>query len=172
MAKYASLSLDYNQRGYIMNEVATNICECMKSEHNVFSFLDDENAEELCEFFDCRTASDGETLWTEGSSCDYIAIIVSGRVEVKKQTGFKDRHVVVGVIGSGSIIGSLCILDGNPRAVTAEALEDISFLTLTRENFEKLISTNPDAGVKLLKGILMSVSIRLRRCFDRLTTFF
>jgi len=155
-----------------MNDAAMNICKCMKAEHNVFSFLAEENAEELCEFFGCATASAGEILWTQGSPCDYIAIIVSGRVEVKKETEFKDRHVVVGVIGSGSIVGALCILDGKPRAVTAEALEDISFLTLTRENFEKLISTNPDAGVKLLKGILFSVSIRLRRCFDRLTGFF
>ena len=155
-----------------MNKVENNICECMKAEHNVFSFLDDENSEELCEFFRCHTASAGEILWTEGSPCDYIAIIVSGRVEVKKQTEFKEKHVVVGVIGSGSIVGALCILDGHPRAVTVKALEDITFLSLTRNNFEKLISTNPEAGVKLLKGILYSVSIRLRSCFDRVTGFF
>jgi len=155
-----------------MNDVATNICECMKAEHNVFSFLEEKNAEELCKYFTCTTASAGEILWTEGSPCDYIAIIVSGRVEVKKETEFRDRHVVVGVISSGSIVGALCILDGKPRAVTAEALEDTSFLRLTPENFEKLLRANPDAGVKLLKGILMSVSTRLRRCFDRLTGFF
>jgi CRP-like cAMP-binding protein len=155
-----------------MNKVADNICECMKAEHNVFSFIDGNNSEELCEFFECNTASAGEILWTEGATCDYIAIIVSGHVEVKKQTEFKDRHVVVGVIGRGSIVGALCIMDGHPRAVTAEAIEDISFLTLTRENYEKLISTNPDAGVKLLKGILYSASIQLRSCYDRLTGFF
>jgi CRP/FNR family cyclic AMP-dependent transcriptional regulator len=155
-----------------MNNVAIDICKCMKEEHNVFSFLDDENAEELCEYFGCKTASAGEILWAEGDPCDYIAIIVSGHVEVKKQTEFKDRHVVVGVIGGGSIVGALCIMDGHPRAVTAEAIEDISFLTLTRENYEKLIRTNPEAGVKLLKGILYSVSIRLRSCYDRVTGFF
>lgn len=155
-----------------MNDKAMNICKCMKAEHNVFSFLREENAEELCEFFTCKTASEGEIIWKEDAPCDFIAIIVSGRVEIKKETEFKDRHVVVGVIGSGSLVGALCILDGHPRAVTVEALEETAFLTLTRENFEKLISTHPEAGVKLLKGILYSVSIRLRSCFDRLTGFF
>lgn len=154
------------------NNVFDNICRCLKAEHNVFSFLSDKNAEKLCTFFDCRTASEGDVLWTEGGPCDYIAIIVSGRVEIKKQTEFEGRNMVVGVIGSGSVVGSLCILDGHPRAVTAEALEDITYLTITHEKLELLISTDPDLGVKLLKGILMSVSLRLRGCFERLTKFF
>jgi len=155
-----------------MNDVAINICKCMKAEHNVFGLLDEKNAEELCKFFDCRTAADGDIIWAEGDPCDYIAIIVSGRVEIKKQTEFEDRHMVVGVISSGSVIGALCILDEHPRAVTAEALEDVTYLTITHERLEQLISTSPEAGIKLLKGILMSVSVRLRRCFDRLTKFF
>jgi CRP/FNR family cyclic AMP-dependent transcriptional regulator len=155
-----------------MSDVASNICKCMKADHNVFGLLSDKDAEELCEFFECRTVSAGETLWKEGDPCDYVAIIVSGRVEIKKQTEFEGRHMVVGVISSGSIVGALCILDRNPRAVTADALEDVSLLTITHEKLEQLISTSPDMGVKFLKGVLMSVSFRLRRCFDRLTGFF
>lgn len=155
-----------------MNDIATNICKCMKEELNAFGFLSDKNVDELCKFFERRTAAEGEIIWEEGDPCDYIAIIVSGRVEIKKQTEFEGRHVVVGVISSGSIVGALCILDEHPRAVTAEALEDVSLLTITHEKLEQLISTNPDLGVKLLKGILMSVSFRLRRCFERLTKFF
>jgi len=154
------------------SDVPGTICECMKAEHNIFSFIDDETAKGLCGYFRCSTAEAGEVLWTENSPCEYMAIIVSGRVEIKKQTEFEDRYILVGVIGSGSIVGSLCILDGQPRAVTAEALEDLQLLTITRAKLEELISENPEVGVKLMKGILLSVSMRLRKCFDRLTTFF
>jgi CRP/FNR family cyclic AMP-dependent transcriptional regulator len=155
-----------------MNNVASNICKCMKADNTVFGFLNDTNAEELCKFFDCKTVSAGETLWEEGAPCDYVAIIVSGRVEIKKQTEFEGRHMVVGVIGGGSVVGALCILDEQPRAVTADALEDVTLLTITHQKLEQLISTHQDLGVKLLKGVLMSVSLRLRRCFGRLTSFF
>jgi hypothetical protein len=48
----------------------------------------------------------------------------------------------------------------------------ISIAIITQENLDKLIDTNPIVGAKLLKGMLLSVSDRLRKSFDRLTVFF
>jgi CRP-like cAMP-binding protein len=144
----------------------------MKGEHNVFSFLDVKDLKELCGFFQCRSLRAGETLWEEGSPCDYMAFVVSGRVEVKKQTEFRGRHVVVGIFSKGSIIGSLCILDNAPRAVTAVALEDVTIVTLSRDNFEKLMSAYPESGSKLMRGMLLSTSVRLRKSFERLAKIF
>ena len=36
----------------------------------------------------------------------------------------------------------------------------------------KLIDTNPGLGAKLLKGMPLTVSDRLRKSFDRITVFF
>ena len=148
------------------------LCECMKGEHNVFSFLDIKDLKELCRFFQCRSLQAGETLWNEGDTCDYMALVVSGRVEAKKQTEFRGKHVVVGIFGKGSIIGSLCILDNTPRAVTATALEDVTLVTLTRDNFEKLMNMYPESGSKLMRGMLLSTSVRLRKSFERLAKIF
>jgi CRP-like cAMP-binding protein len=128
--------------------------------------------EELAEFFQPKTVKSGETLWEEGDACDYLAIINSGRVEVKKNTEFKGKHVIVGIYSQGTVVGALCILDGSPRAVTAVALEDVSLMIITQEDFDRLIEQKPEIGIKLLKGILLSVSIRLRKSFERLARFF
>ncbi len=48
----------------------------------------------------------------------------------------------------------------------------ISIAIITQEKLDKLIDTNPIMGAKLLKGMLLSVSDRLRKSFDRLTVFF
>jgi CRP-like cAMP-binding protein len=114
----------------------------------------------------------GETLWNEGDICDYVAFIVSGRVEVKKETDFKEKRVIVGIYSNGAIVGELCILDGSPRAVTAVALEDVSLVLITQENFNKLIDKYPELGAQLMKGMLLSVSIRLRSSFARLAAIF
>jgi len=52
------------------------------------------------------------------------------------------------------------------------ALEDVYLAIITQENLDKLIDTKPGVGAKLLKGMLLTVSDRLRKSFDRLTVFF
>jgi CRP-like cAMP-binding protein len=148
-----------------MKDVLNELCTCMMCENSVFNFLNTEDLKEI-------TASAGQILWNQGDRCDYVACIVSGRVEIKRETEFKGKHVVVGVLGSGSIVGALCILDASPRAVTAVALEDVSLVTISLEKFEELINLHPALGSQLMKGMLLSVSIRLKKSYDRLSKFF
>ncbi|MDO8281843.1 MAG: Crp/Fnr family transcriptional regulator [Thermodesulfovibrionia bacterium] len=133
------------------------------------------NAEEfkiLLDYFHCRNVSKGVTLWREGDDCDYIAFVASGRVMISKETELKGNPVVLGIYGTGSFIGALCILDNSGRAVTAETLDDTSLMIITKENFDKLMNENPALWGKLLKGILLSVSKRLKSSFERLVTVF
>src|SRR4030042_2189671 len=151
-----------------MNDVLKDLRTSMKGEKSVFNFLSDEDIKNLPAFFESKNIPAGETLWKEEDPCDYIAFIVSGGVEIKKETEFKGKNVIVGIYSNGA----LCILDDSLRKVTAVALEDVSLAIITQENLDKLIDTNPIVGAKLLKGMLLSVSDRLRKSFDRLTVFF
>ena len=151
-----------------MNNVLKNLHTSMKGEKSVFNFLSDEDLKNLSAFFESKNIPAGETLWKEEDPFDYIAFIVSGRVEIKKETEFKGKNVIVGIYSNGA----LCILDDSLKKVTAVALEDVSLAIITQRNLDKLIDTNPIVGAKLLKGMLLSVSDRLRKSFDRLTVFF
>jgi len=155
-----------------MKELFDEYGACMIEENSVFRFLCGEKVDELEKYFQPRTTQAGETLWLEGDPSGYVGIITSGRIEVKKQTEFKGKNVVVASYGRGSVVGALGILDGRPRATTATAPEEGSLLVISREDFEKLLESNPAIGIKLLKGMLLSVSMRLRKSFERLITFF
>ena len=78
--------------------------------------------------------------------------------------------MIVGIYSKGV----LCILDNSLKNVTAVALEDVkmSLVITIQENLDKLIATNPGLGSKLLRGMLLTVSDRLRKSFDRIVTFF
>ncbi len=149
-----------------------NLCACLREEDSIFKFVGEENLGAISEFFQCVTVSAGEVLWREGDDCDYVAFIVSGQVEVKKQTEFEGKHVIVGLYNRGAVVGAVCILDGSKRAVTAKAVDDTSLAVISRDNFEKLIEEHPVLGTKLMKGMLLSFSVRLRKSFERLATFF
>jgi CRP-like cAMP-binding protein len=70
------------------------------------------------------------------------------------------------------VVGELCILDLKPRSVTVVALEDSVIGVLPHERFAALLDDHPKIGVRLLKGMLLRVSIRLRKSFDRLADVF
>jgi CRP-like cAMP-binding protein len=149
-----------------MKELFDEFGACMIGEHSVFSFLCGENMEELAKYFEHKYMKKGDILWEEGDPSEYVAIICSGRVELKKETDFKGKHAVVGIYGRGAVAGALGILDNRPRAVTAIALEKISLMVITKEKFAKMVEENPDLGIKFLKGMLLSVSMRLRKSFE------
>ena len=154
------------------DDTYSNLCACMGEKDSIFKFISRENLGVLCEFFQCMAVPTGKLLWDEDDECDYMAFIVSGRVQVKKETDFKGKHVIVGIYGKGAAVGAVCILDGSRRAVTAEALDDVTLAIISREKFEKLIEEYPELGIKLMKGMLLSLSVRLRKSFERLATFF
>lgn len=155
-----------------MKEASHDVCLRMKLELTAFSFLENADLPVLAPFFECRQVSAGDVLWEEGELCNFLVFVIEGRLEIKKETEFKGKQVIVGVYGRGNIAGELCILDGSPRAVTVAALEDCNLLLLPRERFESLLDLHPELGVKLLKGMLLAVSTRLRRSFERLAAIF
>jgi CRP-like cAMP-binding protein len=151
-----------------MNKILKDLHTSMKGKRNAFDFLSDEDLKNLSAFFESKNIPAGETLWKEEDSFDYIAFIVSGMVEIMKEAEFGGMNVILGKYSKGA----LCILDDSIRKVTAVALEDVSLAIITQKNLDRLIETNPGLGAKLLKGMLHTVSDRLRKSFDRIATFF
>lgn len=155
-----------------MKQIPEDLCLNMRKELSLFNFLSKDDVVDLACYFELKKATAGEVLWREEDVCDYVGFIASGRLEIKKETEFKGKQVMLGVYSKGAIVGELCILDGHPRVVTAVALEDVTLVLLTRENFEKLLEEHPALGIKFLKGMLLSMSLRLRKSFDRLVATF
>lgn len=144
----------------------------LDEEEGVFSFLCEDECMKLSRFFELKTIAAGEKIWSENDSCHFSAIIVSGTVGINKETGFKKYGIAVGSYTRGAIVGELCILDKSARAVSAIAYEDVSLLIITKKNFDSLIAEYPLQGAQLLKGMLFSVSKRLKGCYDRLVAVF
>jgi hypothetical protein len=61
----------------------------------------------------------------EASETDYMALVLEGEVRAESGTGVTGEEVVVSVIGPGSLIGEMGLLDGAPRSATCTALTDL-----------------------------------------------
>ncbi len=138
----------------------------------ILHFLSREEAEALAPYLEFRHYRQGETVCSEGEPGEFISFISSGKMEIKKETGFKGKQVILAVLSKGSFVGELSIIDGKPRSATVVALEDSDTLLLRSEQFESLLQDHPRIGVKMLRGMCRVLSLRLRQAGDRLAAVF
>lgn len=153
-------------------QCSEKLCLEMKRELGFFSFFGEQEMEAVSPFFNCRTLAERSILWQSGDPCGFTAFIVSGKVQIKIDTEFPGKQVVVGVFTRGAVIGANCAVGKAARNTTAMAMEDSGLILITHDNFEKLIADQPVVGVKLLRGMLLSETIRLQQAYSRLASIF
>ncbi len=137
-----------------------------------FSNLSADQIANILQFCTRHQAKTGEILWHEGDTDNQAAFILTGKLGIKKMTEFSNRHIIVGTYSSGSVVGELCLLTDNKRAVTAEALTDVDLLLLSNDKFEELIEAYPTLGLKLLRGLFKMTSKRLTKSYERIASIF
>jgi len=138
----------------------------------IFSFIEDDDAEKLIPFFDLGDYPARSVVFKEGDPGDFISFVVSGKLEVKKQTEFKGNQLIIALLSSGALVGELSIFDQHKRSATVEAVEDTTMLILRNTSLEALLQQHPYTGTKLLKGLIRILALRLRKATERLTTIF
>lgn len=144
----------------------------IKDELIIFHHLNDEDLEQILPFFELLNCPAGTAIFNEGDEGGYACFIATGRFEVKKQTEFKGKQVIVALLGKGSIVGEMSLVDQHPRSATVVAREDSQLLVLRREAVESILQKYPYIGIKILKGLNRVLSIRLRQTVDRLVGIF
>ncbi len=144
----------------------------VKGELKLLNLLNDEELEQVVPYFEIVNCSVGDTLFKEGDPGDFIGFITTGKFEVKKQTEFKGRQIVLALLTAGSFVGELSLVDEFPRSATVVTKEDSELIILRRESLESLLKKYPYSGIKILKSLNRVLAIRLRKAVDRLTVIF
>jgi len=143
-----------------------------KEELKPFRFLSDDEKELLLDHLEWRHLAAGEVLWEEGAPSDSLVFILHGRINMKKQTEFPGKEIIIGAYATGSILGAASLLDGSNRPWTAKAYVDTQLGVLTRENFDDIVRNHPTLGLNLFKGMILTLSSRLKQSFERLASIF
>jgi CRP-like cAMP-binding protein len=148
-----------------------DILEQLKKE-KIFYLFSDEDFVHLAPFLEMVDHSKNTLIFKEGDPGDFICFVISGKLEVKKLTEFKGNQIILALLGKGAMVGELSLFDENYRSATVETVEDTTLLLLRNSALEDLIKDHPYIGVKILKGFIRVLSLRLRKATERLTTIF
>jgi CRP/FNR family cyclic AMP-dependent transcriptional regulator len=111
------------------------------------------------------TLKKGQVLFKEGSFSDAAFIIESGKVEISVNDSGGSK-TVIGVLKDNDIVGEMGLIDGNPRSATVTAISDVKIKEITREQFETLSRTNPNALMPILKVLSKRLRDTLKMVMD------
>jgi CRP/FNR family transcriptional regulator, dissimilatory nitrate respiration regulator len=110
-----------------------------------------------------RTIAEGGLLWREGDDAGMLVAIESGQVKVYRVLP-NGNAVTLYLFGPGDVFGFMPLLDGRPYPASAQALEEVTAMVVSRADLHTAFKRDP--GVAL--ALVSLLATRLREAFDRI----
>jgi CRP-like cAMP-binding protein len=116
---------------------------------------------------------EGDTFIQEGDTRDtsFMVLILEGEVTVETIAVSRTEPVMVTVLGPGSLIGEMGLLDGEPRSASCTARSPMRCIILSRQALEDLMEDHPRVAAKLMLVVALRIAERLRSNADKLKMF-
>jgi CRP/FNR family cyclic AMP-dependent transcriptional regulator len=105
---------------------------------------------------------------TDGN--EFMALLIEGQVRAENATGAPGEDMVISLIGAGSLIGEMGLIDGAPRSATCTALTDLKLAILSRDALRGLVEVQPAVAARLLLTVSGLLGVRVRENNRRLRT--
>lgn len=100
-----------------------------------------------------QTFSSGSQIFADGDAGNAVYLIEQGKVELAADRN--GRKVVLARLGGGDMLGELSVIDGEPLAATATAIEDTQVIVASRADLLKHIEAADD-WVQLMLRVMVN----------------
>jgi len=124
----------------------------------MFEFLGAEELDRLYSLCTTEKYPKGDYIFLECDPPRNLYVVVRGEVKLLKQTE-DGRETIVEMVYPGEIFGEEAVFDGQPYPMTAQALEDVELLSISRSDFFGFLRDNPDLALE----IITELGARLRQ---------
>jgi CRP/FNR family transcriptional regulator, cyclic AMP receptor protein len=98
-----------------------------------------------------RDFEPGTVLFHEGQPGDYMYVVQSGEVEIRRAVGETER--VLAVLSSGEFFGEMAILNGRPRSATAVVRTHARLIVIEGKTFEAMLRARPEIALRIIKSL-------------------
>lgn len=120
--------------------------------------------EEIIKKFGIEKVLPPKTVFiSQGDTSSNLFYLVSGSVQIYR-TSLDGKIVTLSILGPRELIGEMSFLEGQERSASAQTLTETKVFVITKETFEKILFSNPEITLELLKDL----SKRLRKTDEKL----
>lgn len=135
--------------------------------------LSHEEARVVVSYMQPRKIEMGTTFIKEGDTRNtgFMLLVLDGEVTVESIVVSRVEPITVNVLGPGSLLGEMGLLDGEPRSASCTASTTMRCAILTREALEQVMIDNPQVAAKLMLAVSLRIAERLRDTADKLKMY-
>ena len=105
----------------------------------------------------------GRVFYAPGDKSEALFLLKRGKVRIYKATP-EGWEFTLAVVEAGTMFGEMSLTAQRMREAYAEATEPSDICVLRREDLERLVRSNPDVGLAMMRVL----GERLRACEERL----
>jgi CRP/FNR family transcriptional regulator len=125
------------------------IIETLKKS-GIFSSLKDKELKEISAFFEKLNFGNNEYVFIEGDPSDWFYIVAKGRVKILKHT-IMGKDIILEVMSPGDVFGGIAVLDKKPYPASAQAMESVTVIRISRQNLLRIIEEYPIIKLEVVK---------------------
>jgi signal transduction histidine kinase len=118
----------------------------------LFAELSEEDLAWVGDAGEALELSRGDLLAAEGESGDAMFVVISGQLEVVKQS--HTTEVPLALLGSGEIVGEMAIFEAQPRMASVRATAPTRVIRIGRDVVLDLVGTRPSATLSMLRTVM------------------
>ena len=115
----------------------------------------------------------GTVFIREGDASDtgFMLLVLDGEVTVETKVASRLEPIIIALLGRGSFIGELELIDGQARYASCVAATQLRCAILTREALNKMMQEAPLLAAKLMLAVSLRIGVRLREVTDKLKMY-
>ncbi len=95
----------------------------------------------------------GTVLFEEGQPGDFMYVVATGEVEIRRKVGESER--VLAVLPPGDFFGEMAILNSRPRSATAVVRVDSRLVVIEGKTFEAMLRARPEIALRIIKALAL-----------------
>ena len=121
--------------------------------------------EYLGSIFTLSQIREGKTVFIENMPGESLYLIKQGTVQISQMLAEVNEQELL-ALGTGDIFGEMAVIDGGNRSATARITKNTILYSLSRKDFNSLVSEQPRLGLQLTLNIVRIFSARIRSAKD------
>jgi CRP/FNR family cyclic AMP-dependent transcriptional regulator len=122
----------------------------------IFGAMTDAERKEIAAHIRPRRFARDEVVFHRDDPAGHLYVIVSGAVKVSIPDE-EGHEVVVAIEREDAVFGELALFDDAPRSATVTALDDTQVVTISRDDFLRVIEGSPRATREILRLLARTV---------------
>ncbi|MGB8011991.1 MAG: Crp/Fnr family transcriptional regulator [Terriglobales bacterium] len=99
-----------------------------------------------------RQYAAGTIVFGEGEPCSGLYVVAAGHVRIFKSSA-NGREQVLSIDGPGSTVAELPVFDGGTYPASVAAIDEVTLLFVSKEDFHALCLAHPQVALKVLRVV-------------------